>query len=347
VTTTSFRFEQPWLLLLLLAPALFWLLGERLRQLPVLRFSPARIFAKSKSFQHSWSKTLQHSLYYFGCVFLILALARPQFGSAASRSRTNGIDIMLLLDVSLSMLSEDFSIGSQRASRLEVVKQVTEKFIHGRTDDRIGIIAFSGRPYLVSPLTLDHRWLIENLARLTIRRIGDQTAIGSSLVEDGTAIGSALVTGANRLKDKRSKTRVIVLLTDGDNNAGKIPPLTAAEAAAAIGIKIYTIGTGTNGLVPFPHSDGFGNTYYSEEYMPFKEDTCREIARIGGGVFFRATDTKTMREIFDQIDKLERTGVDVQQYQNYEDVFPWLLAAGFVLLGTTFTLRETIWSVVP
>jgi Ca-activated chloride channel homolog len=344
---TSFRFEEPWFLLLLVALVSAWVFGERFRRLPVIRFSGAQIFAKNKSFQHSWKKTLQNSLYYFGCFFLILALARPQFGATASRSRTSGIEIMLLLDVSLSMLSEDFSIGSQRASRLEVVKQVTEKFISGRPDDRIGIIAFSGRPYLISPLTLDHRWLIENLARLTIRRSGDQTAIGSSLVEDGTAIGSALVTGANRLKDKRSKSRVIVLLTDGDNNAGKIPPLTAAEAAAAIGIKIYTIGTGTNGLVPFPHSDGFGNTYYSEEYMPFKEDTCREIARIGGGVFFRATDTRTMREIFDQIDKLERTGADVQQYQNYDDVFPWLLGAGFLLLGATFTLRETIWSVIP
>ena len=345
--TTSFRFEEPWFLLLLLAPVFFRLFGDRWKKLPVVRFPGARIFAKSKGFRHSWTKTAQNSLYYFGCVSLILSLARPQFGAASSRSRMNGIDIMLLLDVSLSMLSEDFSIGSQRVSRLEVVKQVTEKFINGRPDDRIGVIAFSGRPYLISPLTLDHKWLIENLARLTIRRVGDQTALGSSLVEDGTAIGSALVTGANRLKDKRSKSRVIVLLTDGDNNAGNIPPLTAAEAAAAIGIKIYTIGTGTNGLVPFPHSDGFGNTYYSEEYMPFKEDTCREIAKIGGGVFFRATDTKTMREIFEQIDKLERTGIDVQQYQNYDDVFPWLLAAGFVLLGTAFTLRETIWSVVP
>ena len=345
--TTSFRFEEPWFLLLLPAPFLFWFLGERLKRLPVIRFSAARIFAASQSFQRTWIKTVQNSLYYFGCVCLILALARPQFGTAASRTQTNGIDIMLLLDVSLSMLSEDFSIGSQRASRLEVVKQVTEKFIDGRPNDRIGVIAFSGRPYLISPLTLDHKWLIENLARLTIRRVGDQTAIGSSLVEDGTAIGSALVIGANRLKDRQSKSRVIVLLTDGDNNAGKIPPLTAAEAAAAIGIKIYTIGTGTNGLVPFPHSDGFGNTYYSEEYMPFREDTCREIARIGGGIFFRATDTKTMREIFDQIDKLERTGVDVKQYQNYNDVFAWLLAAGFVLLGTAFTLRETIWSIIP
>jgi len=345
--TTSFRFEEPWLLLLLLVPALFWIFGDRWKDPPVIRFSGARIFADRKSFQYSWTKTVQNSLYYFGCAFLILALARPQFGIASSRSRTNGIDIMLLLDVSLSMLSEDFSIGSQRASRLDVVKQVTEKFIEGRPDDRIGIIAFSGRPYLISPLTLDHKWLKDNLARLTIRRVGDQTALGSSLVEDGTAIGSALVTGANRLRDKRSKSKVIVLLTDGDNNAGNIPPLTAAEAAAALGIKIYTIGTGTNGLVPFPHSDGFGNTYYSEEYMPFKEDTCREIARIGGGVFFRATDTKTMREIFDQIDKLERTGAEVQQYQNYDDLFPWLLAAGFVFLGAAFTLREAVWSVIP
>jgi Ca-activated chloride channel homolog len=189
--------------------------------------------------------------------------------------------------------------------------------------------------------------LIENLARLNIRRVGDQTALGPSLVEDGTAIGSALATGANRLRDKRAKSRVIVLLTDGDNNAGKIPPLTAAEAAAAIGIKIYTIGAGTNGLVPFPHSDGYGNTYYSQEYMPFKEDTCREIARIGGGVFFRAVDTKTLREIFNQIDQFEKTDLEVQKYQNYQDIFGWLLAAGLCLLGATFVLGETIWSKVP
>ena len=344
---TSFRLEQPWFLLLLALPPLLWFVGKRLQKPPVIRFAAARIFAKATTFQSSWTKALCNALYYIGCSCLIVGLARPQFGVATSRVRTSGIDIMLLLDVSLSMLSEDFSIGSQRASRLEVVKQVTEKFISGRPDDRIGIIAFSGRAYLVSPLTLDHKWLIENLARLNIRRVGDQTALGPSLVEDGTAIGSALATGANRLRDKRAKSRVMVLLTDGDNNAGKIPPLTAAEAAAAIGIKIYTIGAGTNGLVPFPHSDGFGNTYYSQEYMPFKEDTCREIARIGGGVFFRAIDTKTLKEIFNQIDQFEKTDLEVQKYQNYQDIFGWLLAAGLCFLGATFVLRETIWSKVP
>jgi Ca-activated chloride channel homolog len=342
-----FRFEQPWLLLLLALPPLLWLIRKRLQKPPVIRFAAARIFAKATTFRNSWAQPIQNALYYFGCACLIVGLARPQFGVASSRVKTSGIDIMILLDVSLSMLSEDFSIGSQRASRLEVVKQVTEKFISGRPDDRIGIIAFSGRAYLVSPLTLDHQWLIENLARLNIRRVGDQTALGSSLVEDGTAIGSALATGANRLRDKRAKSRVIVLLTDGDNNAGKIPPLTAAEAAAAIGIKIYTIGAGTNGLVPFPHSDGFGNTYYSQEYMPFKEDTCREIARIGGGVFFRATDTKTLKEIFSQIDQFEKMDLEVQRYQNYRDLFGWLLGAGLCCLGATFILSETIWSKVP
>jgi Ca-activated chloride channel homolog len=344
---TYFRFEQPWFLLLALLLPLFWLIGSRFQRAPTIRFAAARIFERATTFRRSWRKSVQNGLYYLGCACLIVALARPQLGTATSRMRANGIDIMILLDVSLSMLSEDYSIGTKRASRLEVVKQVTEKFISGRPDDRIGVIAFSGRAYLVSPLTLDHTWLVENLARLSIRRIGDQTAIGSSLVEDGTAIGSALATAANRLRDKHAKSRVIVLLTDGDNNAGKIPPLTAAEAAAAIGIKIYTIGAGTNGLVPFPHSDGFGNTYYSQEYMPFKEDTCREIAKIGNGVFFRAADTKTMTEIFEQIDQFEKTEIQLQKYESYQDIFVWLLGAGVCLLGATFALSETVWSKVP
>ena len=344
---TYFRLEQPWFLLLALLLPLFWLIGHRFQRPPAIRFAAARIFERATTFRRSWRKSVQNALYYLGCFCLIVALARPQFGTATNRIHANGIDIMILLDVSLSMLSEDYSIGTKRASRLEVVKQVTEKFINGRPDDRIGVIAFSGRAYLVSPLTLDHSWLVENLSRLSIRRIGDQTAIGSSLVEDGTAIGSALATAANRLRDKHAKSRVIVLLTDGDNNAGKIPPLTAAEAAAAIGIKIYTIGAGTNGLVPFPHSDGFGNTYYSQEYMPFKEDTCREIARIGNGIFFRAADTKTMTEIFEQIDQFEKTEIELQKYESYQDIFMWFLGAGVCLLGATFALRQTVWSKVP
>ncbi|HEY2122056.1 MAG TPA: VWA domain-containing protein [Chthoniobacterales bacterium] len=347
MNASYFRFEQPWFLLLAVLPPLFWLLARRFHKPPVVRFAAARIFEKTATIRRSWRKEVENSLYYLGCAALIVALARPQLGTSTNQVRADGIDIMIALDVSLSMLSEDYEIGSQRASRLEVVKQVTEKFINARTNDRIGLIIFSGRAYIVSPLTLDHSWLIENLARLSIRRTGDQTVIGSSFVEDGTAIGSALATAASRLQDKHSKTRVIVLLTDGDNNAGKIPPLTAAEAAAALGIKIYTIGAGTNGLVPFPHTDGFGNTYYSQEYMPFREDTCREIARIGSGVFFRAADTKTMTEIFEKIDQYEKSGVQVQKYQSYEDFFPWFTGAGICLLGSMFILTEWLWSKVP
>jgi Ca-activated chloride channel family protein len=343
----EFRFEQPLLVLLLLILPLIWHVGRRIEKPPAIRFAAARIFARTEIFRGSWRRLIERILFYGGFCLVILALARPQFGAATTRTRSSGIDIMLLLDVSLSMLSEDYNIGSERANRLDVVKQVTDKFIEGRPDDRIGIIAFSGRPYLLSPLTLDHKWLLENLARLTIRRVGDRTALGSSLVEDGTAIGSALATAAIRLKDKRVRSRIIILLTDGDNNAGKIPPLTAAEAAAAIGIKIYTIGAGTNGMVPFPHYDGSGNVFYSEEYMPFKEDTCKDIARIGGGTFFRAIDTKTMQDIFTQIDRLEKTETSVQTFESYKELFAWVLGTGLIFLTINFICRETVWSRLP
>jgi Ca-activated chloride channel homolog len=237
---SDFRFEQPWCLLLLLVLPTVWFYHRRFHRRAGVSFAPVRNLELAAALQ-SPQLWLQPALMAQGCSILILALARPQAGEESSSVRASGIDIMLLLDVSRSMLSEDFQIGSERASRIDVVKQVTERFIRGRPSDRIGIIAFAGRPYMVSPLTLDHDWLLANLKRIQI-----------GLTEDGTAIGSALVAGANRLRDPNVKSRVIVLLTDGDNNAGKVPPLTAAEAAAAIGIKIYTIGTGTNGLVPFP-----------------------------------------------------------------------------------------------
>ena len=333
---SSFRFDQPWFLsLLLLLPAV-WMARRFLYQPAALRFAPAHFFGRDFAVHRSLAPVFQSLLFYSACAFLITALARPQFGTTASRMRASGIDIMVLLDVSRSMLSEDFQMGSERASRIDAVKQVTEKFIRARPDDRIGIIAFAGLPYLVSPMTLDHDWLLENLDRL---RIG--------LTEDGTAIGSALVSAANRLRDRQSKSRVIVLLTDGDNNAGKIPPTTAAEAAAAIGIKIYTIGAGTNGLVPFPETDRLGHKFYTQQYMPFQEDTCRAIAEIGHGQFYRATDTRSLHNIFADIDKLEKTDVDIQQYQNYEDVFPLLLGVGLVLLTGSTVLTETLWRRIP
>ena len=173
--------------------------------------------------------------------FFIVALARPQLGKSLTQVEASGIDIMLVLDVSGSMLIKDFTIGGENATRVDAIREVTRKFIESRPNDRIGIIAFAGRPYVVSPMTLDHDWLLENLDRVKI-----------GLVEDGTAIGSAMAAGASRLTDKKSKSRVLVLLTDGENNSGKIPPNTAAEAVKALKIHFYAIGAGINGIAPAP-----------------------------------------------------------------------------------------------
>jgi Ca-activated chloride channel family protein len=243
---------------------------------------------------------------------------------------------MLAIDVSRSMLAEDLSIGNERANRLDAVKQVTEKFIESRPYDRIGILCFAGRPYLVSPLTLDHDWLLKNLERV---RIG--------LVEDGTAIGSAIASAANRLKDKEAKSKIIVLLTDGDNNAGKVTPATAAEAAKALGIKVYTVGAGTRGYAPVPVQDGFGRTFYQNIRVEVDEKTLREIAALTNAQYYRATDGKSLREIFSQIDKMEKSTVELNQYKQYRELFPWFLGAGFAVIALQAVLGETLWRRLP
>lgn len=253
----------------------------------------------------------------------IIALARPRTSQVSERVEASGVDIMLALDVSLSMMAEDITIGQERANRLEAVKKVTEEFIAERKNDRIGITAFSGKPYLVSPMTLDHDWLLKNLERV---RVG--------LVEDGTAIGSAIASSANRLKDqKNSKSRVLVLLTDGDNNAGRISPVTAAQAAEAVGIKIYAISVGSGEAARIPQRDQFGRVFYLSVPALVDEKTLREVARIGGGEFYRATDAKSLERIFSQIDSLEKSTVETTETRRYDDLFPWCLGAAVLLLG--------------
>jgi Ca-activated chloride channel family protein len=253
-----------------------------------------------------------------------------------TRVQATGVDIMLVIDVSRSMLAEDFTIGNSRSNRIDTVKLVTEQFIRQRPNDRIGIVAFAGRPYLVSPLTLDHDWLIRNLERL---RIG--------LVEDGTAIGSAIASAANRLKDKEAKTKLIVLLTDGDNNAGKVQPLTAAEAAKALGIRIYTIGAGTEGEAPFPLQNAFGRTIYRNVLVKFDEKTLSEIATITNGQYFRATDTNSLRKIFSEIDKMEKTKIEVERTAQYRDLFQYVLIPGIACLLLEILLSQTVWRRLP
>ena len=275
-------------------------------------------------------------LSYLALALFIIALARPQLGRVTTRVQATGVDIMLVIDVSRSMLAEDFTIGNSRSNRIDTVKLVTEQFIRQRPNDRIGIVAFAGRPYLVSPLTLDHDWLIRNLERL---RIG--------LVEDGTAIGSAIASAANRLKDKEAKTKLIVLLTDGDNNAGKVQPLTAAEAAKALGIRIYTIGAGTEGEAPFPLQNAFGRTVYRNVLVKFDEKTLSEIATITNGQYFRATDTNSLRKIFSEIDKMEKTKIEVERTAQYRDLFQYVLIPGIACLLLEILLSQTVWRRLP
>ena len=259
-------------------------------------------------------------LLYLVLTIFIIALARPQLGKSLTEVEASGIDIMVVLDVSGSMLTKDFTVGGDEATRIDAIREVTRKFIEGRPNDRIGIIAFAGRPYVVSPLTLDHDWLLQNLDRV---RIG--------LVEDGTAIGSAMASAANRLTDKKSKSRAIVLLTDGENNAGKIPPNTAAEAIKALHIQLYAIGAGINGIAPAPVfdpnngrpvTDVNGDIIYQRQPVQFNEASLKEVAQIAGGQFFRATDTDSLRNIYGDIDKMEKSTVSVKKYQQYRDLFP-------------------------
>ena len=336
MTFLGVTIAHPWvLLLLLLVPVLAFLKG-RFGGTAGVTFSSTAALRRLGSRRRSRSGAILAALSYLALAAFLVALSRPQLGREITRVQASGVDILLALDVSRSMLAEDFTIGSSRANRLEVAKKVTEQFIRNRPNDRIGIIAFAGRPYLVSPLTLDHDWLIQNLDRIQI-----------GLVEDGTAIGSAIASAANRLKDKEAKTKLIVLLTDGDNNAGKVMPLTAAEAAKALGIRIYAIGAGTRGEAPYPFTDPFGRTVYQNVRVEFKEDTIRDIAKITDGIAFRATDTGSLEKIFAEIDKLEKSKVEVEKIAQYRDLFPWFVGTGLALLAIEILLSQTIWRRLP
>jgi Ca-activated chloride channel family protein len=313
-------FAHPWVLLLLPAlPLIAWFRGKR-GGAPSIIFSSITDLRIIGHLRRSKAGAILTSLLLLAEALLIVALARPQRGKELQQIKASGIDIILAIDVSRSMLAEDFTIGNERANRLEAVKQVTERFINARPNDRIGIVAFAGRPYLVSPLTLDHDWLLKNLERLNV-----------GLVEDGTAIGSAIVSSANRLKERAAKSKIIVLLTDGDNNSGKVNPTTAAEAAHALGLKIYTIGAGTRGYAPVP-VPMFGQIVYRNVKVEVDEETLKKIAAIANGQFYRATDSKSLQQIFDQIDRLEKSVIETRQYTQYRDLFIWPLMPAFGLL---------------
>jgi Ca-activated chloride channel homolog len=331
------RLHDPWALaLLVVVPLLFWLEG-RSRRTAAVRYPTLGIL---RAIPHSgvrpW-RWLLHAFRGVALLLLVLALARPQLGKAESQYTGQGIDIVLAVDISGSMLSEDFTLPSgERANRLEVLKSVVKDFVDRRGGDRIGLVLFAARPYTQCPLTLDHGWLLQNLARA---RIG--------MIEDGTAIGSALATAANRLEHSDAKSKVIILLTDGQSNAGKVSPTTAADAVKALGIKVYTIGAGTRGLAPFPSRDLFGNKVYQPVKVDIDEDTLKQIAQKTGGRYFRATDTASLQKIYADIDQLERTTFTAPRYLDYYELYPWLAVPALLLIGIEVGLAQTLLRKLP
>lgn len=328
--------ESPWAFsLLALLPVLAWRVSGS-GTVAAVRFPGVSLLRQVGRPVRDSKGRARLSLMLLGWTALVVALARPQLAKDLEVVKSSGIDILIALDVSRSMLAEDFTIGGKRASRIDAVKQLTEEFLENRSSDRIGMLAFAGRPYLVSPLTLNLDWLKENLKRI---RIG--------MVEDGTAIGSAIASATRRLgENKDAHTRIIVLLTDGDNNAGQISPNTAAEAARALGIKIYTICAGTQGYVDIPVKDMFGNTVYQKVLVTVDESQTRKVAEIGGGKFYRATDSAALKGIFEDINRLEKVPIETHRSRHFRDLFHWPLGFGVgciaLALGWALTLGRKL-----
>ena len=331
---TDYQFAYPWLLLLLLAlPVLAWLRGRRGRA-PAVLFPTAFLVKDLGGRTRSAAGSLTLNLTLLSLAAAIIALARPQHILSTDEDKTEGIAICLCVDVSLSMLTEDYFVGGTPTNRLVAAKQVMRDFISGRTNDRIGIVAFAGAPYLPCPLTLDHDWLERNIERV-------QTGITG----DGTAIGSGLAAAARRLDmEKKVKSKVIVLLTDGANNSGRLSPNDAAKLAATLGIRIYTIAIGTSGqhLIPLPNGKMIDSG--REE---FDEASLKEVAAIGNGAYYRAQDSDALKHVFTTIDSLERTEVIKRHITEGEDLYPWCAAAAAALLGLSLLLSHTVLRTSP
>ena len=321
--------EYLWLLLVLV-PMIAWYIYKQYQSDASLQVSSTEPF-------HKMPKTRKHYLFHFvfalRCValfFLVIAIARPQSTNSFRSEFTEGIDIMLSLDISGTMLAEDL-----KPNRLEAAKEVATKFIADRPDDNIGLVVFAGESFTQCPLTTDHGVLINLL-----------NAVQFGVIEDGTAIGLGLANAVNRIKDSQAKSKVIILLTDGSNNRGDIAPLTAAEIAKKFGIRVYTVGVGKHGMAPYPFQTPFGIQYQNVP-VEIDEDVLQQIAKMTGGSYFRATDNASLGAIYGEIDQMEKTKLQVREYKKRnEEFFPYLLTA-FLLLVIEILIRNTILRRLP
>lgn len=329
-------FAHPWLLLLLLVlPLLAWLKGRH-GQGSAFLYSSVDLVRPISGLSRSRAGSILLSLRWFALAIFIIALAQPRLIKGETEIKASGIDIVVALDLSGSMASEDFMINGERINRIDIAKQVLAKFIDQRANDRIGLVAFAGRAYTACPVTLDHDYLRKNLERLHL-----------GLIEDRTAIGSALATSVNRLRELKSKSRIVILMTDGQNNAGKIPPLVAADAAQAVAVKVYTIGVGIRGKAPFPVVDPFGRKGYQAVDVDIDEDTLTKIAEKTGGRYYRADSTETLARIYREIDQLEKSDAKTKKFQHYDELFWQVALAGLAVLVLEMILGHTVWRKLP
>lgn len=317
-------------LLLLLIPMIGWYIWKLRKSQASFQVSASQAFDKAPTTFKVYLRHLPFVLRTLAVAILIFVLARPQSTNSWQNSSTEGIDIMMAMDISSSMLAQDL-----KPNRLEAAKDVAASFINGRPNDNIGLVLFARESFTQCPLTTDHTVLL-NLFK----------DIQSGLLEDGTAIGLGLANAVSRIKDSQAKSKVIILLTDGSNNAGEIAPVTAAEIAKTFGIRVYTIGVGTNGEAPYPVSTPFGVRYQNIK-VDIDENTLKEIASTTGGQYFRATDNKSLKSIYEEIDQMEKTKISVQEYSKKQEEYKnWALLV-FGLLLLEILLRNTVLRNIP
>lgn len=328
----NFDFANPkyFLLLVLLIPMILWYIFREKRSHADLQFSSLEAFRGMKRAGRVWLRHVLFVLKVLAIAFLVTALARPQSSNSWETYTSEGIDIMLALDISGSMLARDF-----KPDRLEAAKEVATKFILERPQDKIGLVIFSGESFTQCPLTTDQAVLV-NLMR----------DVKSGMIEDGTAIGLGLANAVNRLKDSQAKSKVVILLTDGVNNQGAIAPTMAAELAKTYGIRVYTIGVGTYGEAPYPIQTPFG-VQLRNVPVEIDEDVLRQIATLTGGKYFRATDNQKLEQIYSEIDQLEKTKIEVKHFSKKQEQYFIFGLIGMCLLIAEALLRYTLLRKIP
>ena len=327
--------KEYFLLLLLLIPYVLWYFLYHKKSEPTIRMGDTYAYQNA---HRSWRVRIMHTPMLLRCItflLIIFALARPQTHNSWDNKSVEGIDIMLAMDVSTSMLAEDL-----KPNRIEAAKEVASEFISGRPNDNIGLTIFAGEAFTQCPMTVDHASLL-NLLR-NVRT--DIAARG--LIQDGTAIGMGLANAITRLKNSKTKSKVIILLTDGSNNMGDISPMTAAQIAQSMGIRVYTIGVGTNKVAPYPMPVA-GGTQYVNIPVEIDSKTLREIAQLTDGNFYRATNNKQLQQIYNDIDKLEKTKMDVKKFSKWYEAYQPFALVAFVLLLLELILRTTVLRRIP